>query len=188
MKSLFNHLVNAVLILVVLFFFLIVLTSWLFHTRVAVVLSGSMEPALPVGALALNVPVEPEEIVEGDIIAFSLKKDPKTTTSHRVVEVIKEDGLFFRTKGDANEDVDPDLVPASAVSSKVIFHVPRLGTLFLDTLDYVQSWPGFTILVVLPSLIVITNTIRGARKQHSLRQRRLEVLARQRRRWKIPSR
>lgn len=188
MKLFFNHLVNAVLILAVLFFFFIVLTSWFFHTRVAVVLSGSMEPALPAGALALNVAVGPEEIKEGDIIAFSQEKDPETTTSHRVVEVIREDGLFFRTKGDANEDVDPDLVPASAVSSKVIFHVPHLGILFLDTLDYIRSWPGFTFLVVVPSLIVIANTIRGTRKQYSLRQRRLEVLTRRRRRWKMPSR
>jgi signal peptidase len=50
--------------------------------------------------------------------------------THRVVEVINgETGRYFRTQGDANENPDPSLVPASAAIGPVQTSLPLLGFL-----------------------------------------------------------
>jgi signal peptidase len=95
-----------------------------------VVLSGSMEPALPTGGLAFMQPLDDaarERIQPGDIITF---RNPRfdSLTSHRVVEVARDqEGLYFITKGDANTVEDAAPVRASRVIGKVRFDVPELG-------------------------------------------------------------
>jgi signal peptidase I len=89
--------------------------------------SGSMEPAMPVGSLAI-VARQANEIAVGQPVAFRLPSGVVVT--HRVVEVIDgETGRFLRTQGDANEDPDPSLVPASAVVGPVRTSLPLLGFL-----------------------------------------------------------
>ena len=97
------------------------------------VYSGSMEPALPVGALAVTQQVDPNEdtIANGDILVYRSPMNESKLVSHRVVE-IEYVGLQpnFRTKGDANEDPDPYLVYPSYVEGVMKFHVPYLGYFF----------------------------------------------------------
>ncbi len=50
---------------------LIVIVCLLFQMRPQVVISGSMEPALPVGSLLLVVPTSADEIRPGDIITVN---------------------------------------------------------------------------------------------------------------------
>lgn len=89
--------------------------------------SGSMDPALPVGSLAV-VSTRAGEIEVGQPIAFRLPNGAVVT--HRVVEVVEADeGRFLRTKGDANEDPDPWLVPAASVVGPVEVSLPLLGFL-----------------------------------------------------------
>jgi signal peptidase len=88
--------------------------------------SGSMEPALPVGSLAIVA--RQGDIAVGQAVAFKLPSGVVVT--HRVVEVIDgETGRFLRTQGDANEDPDPSLVPASVVVGPVQASLPLLGFL-----------------------------------------------------------
>jgi signal peptidase len=89
--------------------------------------SGSMEPALPVGSLAVvSVHAGPVEV--GQAVAFRLPNGAVVT--HRVVEVVEaDDGRFLKTKGDANEDPDPSLVPAASVVGTVYVSLPLLGFL-----------------------------------------------------------
>ena len=72
------------------------------------VLSGSMEPTYHVGALIYVKKVDAMELRSGDVITFMLDED--TVATHRIVEVVPdaEDSsvLRFRTKGDANDNVD----------------------------------------------------------------------------------
>ena len=89
--------------------------------------SGSMEPALPVGSLAI-VARQADEIAAGQAVAFKLPSGVVVT--HRVVEVVdSETGRFLRTQGDANEDPDPSLIPAAAVIGPVRTDLPLLGYL-----------------------------------------------------------
>jgi signal peptidase len=114
-----------------------------------IVLSGSMEPGIPVGGLAFLAPVEPEEVKTGDVISFGTGN---TRVTHRVVEIAKvaQGTLAFRTKGDANNEADSGLVPASAVESREVLTVPHLGRV-AQVLD---SRLGFYAFVALPALLI----------------------------------
>ena len=112
-----------------------------------VVLTGSMEPALPVGSVVFSQNFERYET--GEIIAF---KNGNVNVTHRVVEEEFNDGQFsYRTQGDANNLPDSQLIPQSQVLGRVFYHIPYLGklTIFLKTL------PGFLLLIVFPAIVFI---------------------------------
>jgi signal peptidase len=71
----------------------------------SVIMTGSMEPTIPVGSIVTIKKVNPEYVKVGDIITF---KAGESTVMHRVIDKIVENGsYYFRTKGDANEVPDP---------------------------------------------------------------------------------
>ena len=87
------------------------------------VVSGSMEPTIPVGSIIYVEPMAPEQIPSGEIIAF---RDGETVVTHRVVEnrfVVGE----FVTKGDANAGEDMDTVDYYDVIGLVVEHYPYVG-------------------------------------------------------------
>ncbi len=87
------------------------------------VVSGSMEPTIPVGSLVFVDNSAPEDIKEGEIIAF---QNSGIYVTHRAVENRVLDGEFV-TKGDANQEVDLNTVTYDHFAGKVFFHVPMLG-------------------------------------------------------------
>ena len=184
MKKLGSWLGNIILLLAVLLLLFVLIVPLVFAGRVAIVLSASMEPLMPMGALAITMPVTAEEVEVGDIIALAPPWDPDVTVSHRVVEVLTDGELAFRTKGDANEDIDPWLMPAEYVTGRVIFSLPYLGYLVNSVLGYVQTWVGLVLLVVLPSLVIVGGTVRGIFGSRDPRQKRLNLLRKRQRRWK----
>lgn len=114
------------------------------------VMSGSMEPAISPGDVVLVREVPPGSIAEGDVVTYEFATAGSTTErrTHRVVEVVRrEDGRYFRTKGDANEEADRRLVPAGAVVGRVAYTIPYVGyvTLFASTAE------GLLVLVLLPA-------------------------------------
>jgi signal peptidase len=88
--------------------------------------SGSMEPAIGIGSLVVvSAGAEPDA---GDVIAYRLPNGAVVT--HRVSRVVVgEAGRFLETRGDANADPDPSLVPREAVVGEVALVVPVLGFL-----------------------------------------------------------
>jgi len=149
MKRALGWAVNIILIwlivIVVALFLLPRFGGWRFDA----VLSGSMEPALPLGGVVFIKPVEPADIGTGDIIAY---RSGEPLITHRVVDVIT-DGIesSFITKGDANESPDLSPVPAASVVGKVIFDVPYLGYLAA----FVKTRLGFLLAIFLPGLAII---------------------------------
>ncbi len=87
------------------------------------VVSGSMEPEIPVGSVVYVKGVEPETVEEDDIIAF---QSEDSIITHRVVRNKSVEGAFT-TKGDANEKEDMNDVPYGALVGKVEAHYPLLG-------------------------------------------------------------
>lgn len=87
------------------------------------VVSGSMEPEIPIGSLIYVEPVEPGVVVEEDIIAF---QSGDSVVTHRVVRNHQLEGAFT-TKGDANEQEDVEPVPYEALIGRVEKHIPYLG-------------------------------------------------------------
>ena len=145
--------------------------------NLAVVYSGSMEPAMPVGALALMQPIDPFEIEIGDIIAFNPVRDPDTIVSHRVVDIlVGSKSLEFRTKGDANEDPDVYNVPAANVLARINLNLPYLGYALTRIGKYTRSRLGLVLLVCLPTLSLIIIAIRDMSVIFSPRRKRLARL------------
>lgn len=101
-----------------------------------VVISGSMEPAIPVGSMVYSKEVDPKTLETGDVIVFYNSKagqgDAGTEDiipiTHRVVLNDTKAGEIT-TKGDANEQADIFKVTYLNVEGKVIFHIPQLGYL-----------------------------------------------------------
>lgn len=92
-----------------------------------IVMSGSMEPAIPTGSIAF-VSTADDDVKEGDIIAFRLSgaTGSSITVTHRIIDK-NESGWI--TKGDANESADTAAVRPEQVIGTYLFSIPELGYL-----------------------------------------------------------
>ncbi len=119
--------------------------------QIVTVLSGSMEPTYPAGALLFTRGVDTATLQTGDVIAYMVAD--RVMVTHRIVEVLTdEDGArSFRTKGDANRAADELPVRSENVVGKAVFAVPYAGYV----VNYVQQPPGLYVgaAVVLPVLL-----------------------------------
>ena len=89
------------------------------------VVSGSMEPEIPVGSVIYVKAVAPEEVREEEVIAFW---SGSSVITHRVVENRLAEREFV-TKGDANAAEDLRAVPYAELIGRVIRHFPKVGRL-----------------------------------------------------------
>lgn len=112
------------------------------------VLSGSMEPKIPVGSIVFVDEVEPATLQMGDVITYNLSGS--TMVTHRVVDVDVENQSII-TKGDANEVEDGAPVSFSQVVGKMKMHVPYLGyiSIYIRTPLGIAAACGVLIVVVL---------------------------------------
>lgn len=111
-----------------------------------VVMSGSMEPKIHVGSVAIVK--SSEDVRIGDVITFKDPRDPKNLITHRVVE--DKEGIF-KTKGDANNASDNWEISKKDIVGKFLFSVPYLGY----TVNFAKSQKGFIFLVIIPATIII---------------------------------
>lgn len=123
----------SLLILVMLLYLPITVPGFLGFQMYAVV-SGSMEPAIPVGSLVYVEEADASALAPGDVVAYFSAVEPGTVVTHRVVENRADEGCLV-TKGDANEDVDMLSVKYSQLIGRVRTSVPFYGFLagFLGT-------------------------------------------------------
>lgn len=142
---------------------LMVLPTLLGYQRY-VIISGSMEPTLPVGSVVYDEVVPVADLEVGDIITFipPPEFDIDDPVTHRIVQItgIDEDEdvphageRVFRTKGDANEDVDPwKMVLDGNEQGRVAHHLPYVGYFYMALqVRWVQL-----LVVVIPALALIT--------------------------------
>ena len=150
----FDNIVIAVIALLLIAFIALKAAGFQFF----VVMSGSMEPVLPVGSVVLVEPTPYNEIQVGDDISFVVGEE-KVTVTHRVVE--KDEGAnTLTTKGVAN-NVSDDPIPASAVIGKVIFDIPLVGRL----LYFLSSLQGKIVAgIVVVAWVIITMLIKQLEK------------------------
>lgn len=92
------------------------------------VLTGSMEPGMPPGSLAVVRPVDPTTLRTGDVITYQLKSGEPAVVTHRVVGVGSTlDGeLRFTARGDANGANDPPVRPEQ-IRGRLWYQLPWLG-------------------------------------------------------------
>jgi len=120
----------------------------------SVILSGSMEPTIPVGSIVVTQKIDVDNVKAGDIIVFQRSK---SKTLHRVIDkIVENDSYYFKTKGDANEDPDPWIVQPEQVQGSLLLTIPYYGYLL-----YFAGTPiGFILMVIIPAILLITNEIR----------------------------
>ena len=137
-KKVFEKLLTAVMVLMIIFAFLLV-GMRIFGLTPYTVLSGSMEPTYHVGSLIYVKDVDPNDLDVDDPITYLVNN--KTVVTHRIIEVIyADDGVTktaFRTQGDNNEDPDGEPVPAANILGKPVFSIPLLGYVIF----YIQRPP-----------------------------------------------
>lgn len=102
------------------------LAAKLFGLQGFTVESNSMAPAYPVDSFIYVKETDPGEIKVGDVVTYVFNNDGLLVT-HRVVSV-DADHQTFVMKGDNNNVADPAPVMWGNVVGKVVFGVPRVGT------------------------------------------------------------
>ena len=115
-----------------------------------VVGGGSMEPTIPLGSVVVVAPVDATTLAVGDIV--SLRVGPQHAVfTHRMIRLANRDGaVWMQTKGDANPNADPSLVPATDVIGRVNLSLPLAGYLVMA----MSSLQGMLFLVSLGVLVL----------------------------------
>lgn len=114
-----------------------------FGTGLAVVTSGSMEPALSVNDLVIVR--KDDEYKKGDIIVW---QKGSTLTVHRIISIDAKNNMVT-TKGDANNIADEPF-PLTSVRGKVCAVIPLLGV----ALVFLRSVYGLLILLALAVVLI----------------------------------
>ena len=136
------------------------------------VLSGSMEPTLPLGSVAVVRPRPAAGIAPGDVIAFTDHMQNSGTTrtvTHRVIAVEQGPaGPSFRTKGDANEDPDDHVTAAADLIGVVWYHVPWVGWLREALTSPIGLfYAGGALLLLLAGHLLLPKTVSVRRSDGS---------------------
>ena len=149
---------SSVLVGVVVIFAVLLIGVRLFGIQVYSVISGSMEPEYPVGALIYVKEVKPSEVEVGDVITFVLSNE--TPATHRVIAIDKEAQLFY-TQGDANYQINDETgekvymedppVHFNNLIGKPVFKIPVLGYIAY----YIQHPPGMYIAIAAGAILLI---------------------------------
>jgi signal peptidase len=127
-----SHLFGAFLILVVLAAALFVMTGG----KALVVRSGSMEPTIGTGDVALTTTVRADDVEVGDIITFNDPSRAGMLVTHRAIKIQPQGSrLAFVTKGDANTGVEKWLIDSDGTVGRVQFSVPRAGYVLAKTTE-----------------------------------------------------
>lgn len=118
-----------------------------------IVLTDSMYPEIKSGDLIICRTADACEIVEGDVISFFDPAGNGTSiVTHRVTEVLEENGLrYFRTKGDNNNVEDRLVVPEGNLVGVYRARIGGAGNVAM----FMQTTTGLIVCVVLPIILLV---------------------------------
>ncbi len=121
------------------------------------VVTGSMEPAIPTGAVLVCDSIDIDKIQVGDIICFRSKDQNMLgrIITHRVVGIVYDDGgaVFLRTMGDANPSEDGYYVTDENLVGKVTWHTGD-GSVMATIISFITDKIGFFSIIVVPILLI----------------------------------
>lgn len=131
------------------------------------VVTGSMEPTIPIGTVLLAQETPIEEVETDDVVCFR-STNPGSEgmiVTHRVVGVYDTpDGIrCLRTKGDHNPSMDIDPVTQDNLIGLVIRHTGD-GNKMAGIINFLTGDFGFLACIVLPVLLVAVWIFRDASK------------------------
>lgn len=123
----------VILIPIIIFNFTLILKSFMnpyeipdfLGYKTFVIVSGSMEPTIMTEDAILVKEVAQDKIKIGDIISFS---QGETIVTHRIVEIIEENGKTkYKTKGDNNHIEDKEKIAYEQIEGKYQFKINQFG-------------------------------------------------------------
>ena len=114
--------------------------------------SGSMEPTIKTGDVILVR--KQTNYQENDIVTFIGERNRKVT--HRIIEVKQtNDGLKFKTKGDANRSIDQDQINPEQIIGQMAFRFPKLGY----AITFARKPKGIILLLIIPLAVIILDEL-----------------------------
>lgn len=141
----------------VIFVFLLIMALLMFVPNLIgyksmAVISGSMEPNIPVGSIVYAKKADFEDFKVGDVVSYRISESSMVT--HRVEE-IDNDARTLTTKGDANETVDGSPVEENQIVGKVAFSVPLIGFISI----YIKTPLGIAVGCAVIFVLILLNFI-----------------------------
>lgn len=111
--------------LVIFLLVIVILITGIFNYQMIAIASNSMNPLYKRGDAIIYVKVKPEEVKEGDVIAFNHNG---SIITHRVIKINNTDlGLEFETKGDNNNIKDNFTTTGENIRGIVKVSVKKIG-------------------------------------------------------------
>ena len=145
------------------------------------VVTGSMEPTIPVGALMVTREAAIDTIALNDIVCFRTRESEiwGKIVTHRVVNIqtAMDGSILLETRGDANLVVDGYYVTADNLVGKVIWHTGE-NNFMADIFSFLTSQVGFLAVIVFPCLLlaglILKDCVRNIRGELEAALRELE--------------
>ena len=132
-----------------------------------IVLTDSMYPEIESGDLIICHTADADEIQVGDVIAFFDPAGNGTTiVTHRVLEIKKDQGLSFITKGDNNNTEDKLPVPGDSLVGVYRKRIPGAGNVAM----FMQTSTGLIVCVVIPIILLVAYDVIRRRMYEKNRQ------------------
>jgi signal peptidase len=135
------------------------------------VVTGSMEPTIPTGAVLISERTLINNIEVDDIICYrtEVEEIKGSIVTHRVVQIgTDEYGRYaLITQGDANLTADPYLVYADNLVGRVVWFSGK-GNALTELLSLLSGKIGFLALIVFPILLIAGLVMQGCvRRLHN---------------------
>lgn len=131
------------------------------------IVTGSMEPTIPEGALIITKQEDIENIEVGDIICFRSQESTMLGQSitHRVIDIktSSEGKIYLQTRGDANSAADGYYVTQSNLIGEVVFYT-KSGNVVANLFSYLTTKMGFMTCIVFPVLLIAGLIMRSSLK------------------------
>ena len=165
-KKVINILIDIVVVIILiisLFIVVISITSKssgipnIFGYAPLSVMSDSMSPTFEEGDMIISRQVDPSSInVEvGDVVTFPFEIEGQNVyNTHRVVEIIKDDGItYYKTQGDnKTTNPEPDTELQNVTTVKAVWtgaRIPNVGRF----LNFIRTQLGFFLVILLPMIL-----------------------------------
>ena len=162
MKKVFKFIHYLLIVFIVVTAGLLVLSTFPItgNIKFLIVQSGSMEPAMKTGSLAIIKPFDSYKV--GDIICFNQTNKTKPPISHRIYEIREVNGeKIYITKGDANEEPDANEIRKQDIMGKNLFSIPYAGY----GVDFAKKPIGFALIIIVPAGIIIIDQVKNIYKE-----------------------
>lgn len=145
------------------------------------VVTGSMEPTIPTGAVLVSEEIDIGQVAQDDIICYKTRIPEiyGAVVTHRVVAAFRgEDGeIYLETKGDANVVSDMYYVRESDLVGRVVWYSGK-ESVVTNIASFLSGKIGFLACVAFPVLLLVGMLLKGAvgnlRKEIAALQQELE--------------